>query len=242
MPERERSWIFSRPAMVLLGLLAGVVLLEVGARVTLPLLAEGDLAAHAGTRVPDPVLEYRIEPGTGGHDGRGFRNAQTLDRADVVALGDSQTWGVNASIGGSWPAQLAARTGRTVYNMGRGGYALLQYRALLDDALALEPRWIVVAFYFGNDVWDAYDLAYKLDSHAPKRHPDPAERARIRSSAYPNLQQMFFERLRYHQTRGGIAGWLRSHTAVGRIDRRQGPRGTAREPEYCASADFQGHR
>jgi hypothetical protein len=200
-----------------LGLVAGLVLAELGARWLEPEAPEAALAGDIGLRIPDPLLEYRTAPGTGENDARGYRNASAPDRADVVALGDSQTWGVNASRDATWPAVLAELSGLSVYNMGRGGYGSLQYFHQLDEALALDPEWIAVALYLGNDLYDAYSLAYSNDAHATRRHPDPAARAEIEGSAYPDLQRMFFERLAYGRPRHALARWLEDHAALARV-------------------------
>ena len=108
----------------------------------------------AKTQQPDPVLRWRMRPELAGIDDRGFRNAAALASAEVVAIGDSHTYGFNASPEDSWPAQLERLTGRTVYNLGVGGYGLLEYWYLLDEALALQPREILVGVYVVNDLAD----------------------------------------------------------------------------------------
>jgi lysophospholipase L1-like esterase len=72
--------------------------------------------------VDDPILGYRIAPYTTGHDALGFRNAHVPERVDVVAVGDSQTYGVSATRENSWPQQLGRLLGQSVYNMALGGY------------------------------------------------------------------------------------------------------------------------
>jgi hypothetical protein len=221
-----------RLAALALGALVGIALAEVAARLLEPTLAVDPLIEAIGDRVPDPLLEYRTEPFSGENDAHGHRNEESPPRADVVALGDSQTWGVNAEIDETWPAQLARITGDTVYNMGRGGYGIVHYRHQVEQALLLEPRWIVVALYFGNDVWDAYSLVYSLPAHESLRHPDPAIRDRIVESAYPDLKQMFFERINYRPEAPGRArekgaepdepSWLLANSALARTFDRAG--------------------
>lgn len=74
--------------------------------------------------------------------------------AEVVVLGDSHTYGYNVAPGEDWPSQLSRLTGCSVYNMGVGGYGAYHYRALLDEALALQPRVLVAAVYVLNDSAD----------------------------------------------------------------------------------------
>ncbi len=118
----------------------------------------------------DPVLRVRLEPNAGGHDSWGFRNRSVPDRADIVTIGDSQTYGISAPAHSSWPAQLARLTGRQVYNMALGGYGPVQYHELLRTrALGLQPHVIVVGLYYGNDVWDTYATVYGLRHWAASR-------------------------------------------------------------------------
>jgi hypothetical protein len=207
----------SRLLAIAIGLGVGIGVAEACARVFESGRPEDALFADVGRRVDDPILEYRTAPDTGENDARGYRNPESLLRADIVALGDSQTWGVNASLSEAWPSVLGELTGQRVYNMGRGGYGIVQYRHQLEEALALEPRTVVVALYFGNDVYDAYSLAYALPAHESLRHPDPAVREEIVRSSYPDLQRMFFDRLAYQRSGSRPVLWLTENTALGRL-------------------------
>jgi hypothetical protein len=113
------------------------------------------------TMIDDPMLGQRIKPYTTGHDALGFRNSEVPEHASIVAIGDSQTYGVSAPREGSWPHQLGDLLHEPVYNMALGGYGPLQYLYLAEhDAKKLRPRQLLVAFYFGNDLIDAYSLAH----------------------------------------------------------------------------------
>jgi lysophospholipase L1-like esterase len=102
------------------------------------------------------VLGHRIEPGQGGHDANGFRNAGVPAQVGVVAIGDSQTYGVSAPRDGSWPQQLSGLIGEPVYNMGLGGYSPPDYLALAQrEAPKLKPRQWLVGVYLGNDMMEA---------------------------------------------------------------------------------------
>lgn len=108
--------------------------------------------------VADEYLDHRIQGNTGGHDAWGFRNAGVPEKADIVCIGDSMTYGVTAMARESWPAVLGKLRGRTVYNMGLGGYGPLQYLHLLRTRAAdLHPGIVIVGLYFGNDFLDAYN-------------------------------------------------------------------------------------
>src|SRR5262249_40649062 len=97
------------------------------------------------TLVGDDFLTYRIEGNTGGHDEWGFRNARRPEKADIVCVGDSMTYGIGARARESWPAVLAEIRGETVYNMSLGGYGPIQYFQLIRTlAVKLRPKTILV--------------------------------------------------------------------------------------------------
>ncbi|MBC7955459.1 MAG: SGNH/GDSL hydrolase family protein [Cytophagales bacterium] len=107
--------------------------------------------------VSDPFLGHKVVPGDGGHDALGFRNRAVPKTAQIVAIGDSMTYGSGAPRDGAWPQQLATLGGESVYNMGLGGYGPLQYLQLAStQAKQFKPRQLIVGFYFGNDFIDAY--------------------------------------------------------------------------------------
>lgn len=139
-------------AIVVASAAIGVALMEGVARLV---LNPADFL-HA-EMIEDPVLGRRIQPLTTGHDALGFRNRAVPDRADIVAIGDSMTYGVSAPREQAWPQQLEGELKEHVYNMGLGGFGPLQYLHLAQSAApALKPRLLVVGFYFGNDIMDAY--------------------------------------------------------------------------------------
>ena len=115
-------------------------------------------------RVPDPVLGYRIPSGVNGHDANGFRNPEVPETVDILAVGDSMTYGEMAASTESWPAHLARITGKSVYNAGLGGYGPLEYLHLVRTlAPELKPERIVVMVYPHNDPGGAYRLAHRLE-------------------------------------------------------------------------------
>jgi hypothetical protein len=107
----------------------------------------------------DPELGFRFAPDRGELDAWGFRNARVPERAEIVCLGDSQTYGVGVRADEAWPAVLARESGASVYTMAQGGYGPLQALVLAERAEALSPRVIVFALYLGNDVQDAWGFA-----------------------------------------------------------------------------------
>jgi hypothetical protein len=116
--------------------------------------------------VNDPVLGATPSPSTLGHgfDRWGFRNADVPETADIVAIGDSHTYGNTATMQDSWPYVVGGLSGRRTYNMGLGGYGPNQYFHLLKTkALTLKPRLIITGLYMGDDFENAYLITYGLD-------------------------------------------------------------------------------
>ena len=121
----------------------------------------------------DPILSHRISPNSGGHDDWGFRNYERPSRVDIVAIGDSQTYGVSARSHQSWPAHLSKISELSTYNMALGGYGPLQYLHLLKSkALELKPKTVIVGLYFGNDFLDSYNRAYSVAQWAHYRNTE----------------------------------------------------------------------
>lgn len=112
-----------------------------------------------------PELRHAIVPGSGGHDEWGFRNRHVPDEVEVVAIGDSQTYGTSVPSDQSWPTLIGQLTKLTVYNMAVGGYGPPDYQYLLNNkAKLLKPCLVFVGFYFGNDLPRSYQHATKSKS------------------------------------------------------------------------------
>jgi SGNH hydrolase-like domain, acetyltransferase AlgX len=105
----------------------------------------------------------------GAFDSWGFRNLLVPDAADIVAIGDSHTYGNTATMSESWPYVLAGITGTRVYNMGLGGYGPNQYTHLLPQALKLKPKLIAVGLYMGDDFENSFLITYGLKHWAALR-------------------------------------------------------------------------
>jgi hypothetical protein len=132
--------------------------------------------------VPDARLGHRPSPDYPGHDRRGFRNPEALERADVVVLGDSQSYGAGVDPGLEWPRQLARASGLRLYNLAYGGYGPAHQLLLWEEAMALRPGTIVVGFYTGNDLFDGFDLVYTKGQLPAMRAKDPAVLAAVRAA------------------------------------------------------------
>jgi lysophospholipase L1-like esterase len=129
----------------------------------------------------DPYTGVRARPllldlsGFGPHDLLGFRNRSIPNVADIIAIGDSQTYGNNTVLEENWPSQLEKMLGDrkpVVYGMATGGWGAVQYLDMFSHAAHFLPRVVVVAFYTGNDAAESVKMAYSTDRWASLR-PDP---------------------------------------------------------------------
>ena len=128
----------------------------------------------------DPVMRVRPRPlvgfgdGYGPHDVLGFRNNAIPGIAEIVVLGDSQSYGNNAILERNWPSHFARsldRPEQSLYNMAVGGWGAVQYLDAFENALAFSPRLVIVAFYTGNDALESFLMAYNYDNWSDLR-PD----------------------------------------------------------------------
>lgn len=164
----RRGW--RRLAFAGVPLLGALLLGELGFRILGPAPVPPEVLRE------DPRLGHVLAPGSGGTDGRGFRNAATKDRVDLLCVGDSQTWGFHVDLADTFPAVLGRELGVEAGQMANGAYGPVQYRELVRQGLPLQPRAVVVGFYFGNDLLDAVDFA-GLPGAADLRAPDRTYRA-----------------------------------------------------------------
>lgn len=133
--------------------------------------------------IKDPLAVVRARPlvpnqkMVGPNDILGFRNHSVPNVADVIVIGDSQTYGNNSQIQLNWPGQMSTALNRrqttTIYNMSVGGWGGVQYLYAASKAIAFQPRVIVVAFYTGNDPLESFRVAYSYDAWK-KLIPDPS--------------------------------------------------------------------
>ena len=163
--QRPRSELLRRTILVLVSVVIGLGLIELGVRASTwtwlfawpnyvldarKVLTETD----NGRSVHDDRLGYRPRPGyaapgvTIGADGlRDTGPVPPGDKPPILAVGDSFTFGEEVGDGDSWPADLQRITGRRVLNGGVSGYGFDQ-AVLRAEALApvYRPGAIVVAF------------------------------------------------------------------------------------------------
>lgn len=182
------------------------------------------------------ILGYVVDPELAEIDTDGFRNPRQAEPVEWVAIGDSFTYGYGVSSAESWPAQLADRLDRPVYNYGVGGYGIVHYRWLFDLALELRPQAIVLALFLPNDLEDACKMARNAHSNSEfqKRGLDfshceaeAGNAARDRSNTVG---------------RGGFRGWYLS-TALGSAIQEVAirPLQRYRQPERFAPVHYGDH-
>jgi lysophospholipase L1-like esterase len=89
-------------------------------------------------------------------DPEGFRNPAVCPQIDVAALGDSFVDAMTSPREEAWPARLEEITGRKVQNYGTSSFGPQQELYVLEDfAIEHQPRDVVVAYFAGNDLFDA---------------------------------------------------------------------------------------
>ena len=166
----------SRLALMGLGLAAAVLLAEAVLRAfpdLMPAAAvnRAQLLHDLGdvrTR-PDPYIGFLYPPNYRGSmrhhdaaftfqtDALGFRNSGPWpERAGVVALGDSLTFGFGVPDGDSWVALAARSLGDVaIVNLALPGLGPLQQaRVYRVFGAALRPKVVLLGFFPGNDFWD----------------------------------------------------------------------------------------
>lgn len=162
----------------------------------------------------DPVLGVRIRPYSAGHDSWGYRNKSVPEKADIVAIGDSQTYGVSARSRSSWPSMLQEITGKTVYNLSLPGYDPVDYYYLMQtEAFGLNPTVIIAGFYLGNDLSEAYRNVYSRNHWERLRKADfiPEKNIELKSAESITVKET------KNRFLGSLRGWLAHHSILYRI-------------------------
>ena len=153
--------------------------------------------------IPDPTLK-RAKPmfpdmgHIGPNDILGFRNRAVPTSADLVIIGDSQTYGNNALMDNNWPHMLGEQLliknkFLTRYDMAVGGWGAIEYFEAFKIALNLKPKVILIAFYTGNDSLETFRLAYANDKWMDWRLND-----QLSSSDAPQINYSELESLLTH--------------------------------------------
>ena len=176
-------------------------------------------AAHAllnpneAMMIDDAILGFRPNPSVADHDEWGFRNDAVPERVELVALGDSLTYGAMVAAEDAWPQQLERVLGITTYNMAFGGYGPAHEALLVDEALQLRPRLVILAMYAGNDLFDSFNLVYHHEHLSADRSSDPVLRRQI---AILDREASITARVDGQSGSGGwsVGAWLRESSGV----------------------------
>ena len=91
-------------------------------------------------------------------DAHGFNNADPWPaKADIVAVGDSLTFGYGVAPDEGWPALIARELPDTkVINLGLIGAGPQQHLRVYETfGVPLEPKILLIGFFLANDFWDA---------------------------------------------------------------------------------------
>lgn len=155
----------------------------------------------------DDVLGIAVAPHSSGFDEWGFRNSVVPATADVVAIGDSHTYGNTAKMDDAWPSVVARATKLQVYNLGLGGYGPNQYHYLLTTkGLKLKPKWVVCGIYMGDDFENAFMITYGLDYWAS-----------LRAGQWKNINADIWGVTAPPVWGADIRNWLSEHSMVYRL-------------------------
>ena len=188
--------------ILLVSVAIGVLLCEAGSRL---LLNPADYLS--AKTVGDKILGIAIAPNSAGFDAWGFRNRRVPAKADIVALGDSHTYGNTATMDDAWPSVVARATGLDVYNLGLGGYGPNQYSHLLTTrAVKLHPRWVVCGFYMGDDFENAFSITYGLEHWSFLRN---GQRGDVNADIWGPSEPAGWG--------SGVRNWLSQHSLVYRL-------------------------
>jgi hypothetical protein len=158
--------------------------------------------------IENDVLGITVAPHSSGFDEWGFRNSEVPAAADVVAVGDSHTYGNTAKMDDAWPSVVARATKLQVYNLGLGGYGPNQYYYLLTEkGLKLNPKWVVCGLYMGDDFENAFMITYGLDYWASLR----------RSGQWTNVKSDIWGSAAPPVWGADIRNWFSEHSMVYRL-------------------------
>jgi len=167
-------------------------------------------------------------------DAEGFRNESVRDPIAVAALGDSFTDAMTLPVERAWPARLEARLGVAVQNYGTAGFGPQQEERVLEDfALRHRPRVAVVAFFAGNDLFNAESFdAFERSAGRPAPAP-PGWRVKETVARFDELYTVSLVR--------AAAGRLGAHwrdAGVARADEGGGEEDRPAPASDAASASF----
>ncbi|MDQ7037119.1 MAG: hypothetical protein Q9P01_20450 [Anaerolineae bacterium] len=171
--------------------------------------------------IDDDLIHHRMLPNAIDHDSNGWRNPTALDNANIVVIGDSQTWGSNVSRDEAWAMVLGDTLDDSVYSLAQPAYGVADYYTLFNhEALALNPQMIIIGLYFGNDLVDTTSRVYDREGYQAWRDTQ-IDTARLAESEQEIISTIERERQVWipPETEENESLWLivRDTTNIGRL-------------------------
>jgi hypothetical protein len=136
-----RTVLAANLALIVVGLLVSEILLQLGSAWR-PEIDRATGGRWYAPFLPDKGFGAKGNPRYPGHDSRGFRNASSMEKAAIVAMGSSHTYGEGVSR--PWPTLLSQALGKPVYNMATPSSGLSYNYQNLSTAFELEPKLIII--------------------------------------------------------------------------------------------------
>ncbi len=124
------------------------------------------LKPNLKTSVSGAFNEYKYTVTT---DENGFRNSNQDNQGPiaVVFLGDSQTYGVGVNDQETFASHVETLINRPVLNTACPGYNNIEQLELTDEVLKkYRPKYLVLCFFAGNDLFENYSNRFKLQNGA----------------------------------------------------------------------------
>lgn len=186
---------------------------------------------YSSNKEPDPDLGYRVSKDFHEADTNGFRNLPGASY-EIMAIGDSHTYGNNVSSDDSWPAVLERNTNHHVYNFGVGSYGIFAYHAILKTYRKPETKAAIIALYPRNDFEISGSNCLILDKPSPFWQNE-FERLQLVRPEF-EASSLCSDRLQAKSL--SVGDWLERNTAiVGALDAILNPKGL---PENEARYEF----
>lgn len=185
--------------LLITSVIVSLSILEIGLRIFTPFPI-----SWVSNKIKHEQLGYVMDPKLAGIDKSGFRN-EGQETADIIAIGDSFTFGTNVDSDHSWPKVLGQMLNKNVYNYGVGGYGILQYSYILDRAVEKNPEAIVVGLFLANDLYDICHFVVER-----KYSKEQASQAGVNSSLCPSTNRQVSAELE----KEAVNGWLSTKIAL----------------------------
>jgi hypothetical protein len=134
--------------LLISSLAVSLIIIESGLRLftDFPIYGQGLYSSH------HPQLGYTLSSNVNKADSNGFNNPQAGGKHEIVALGDSHTFGVQVGWDKAWPYKLGSSLNKSVYNYGIYGYGIFHYLYLYKEAIKHDPDYVLLGLFPSNDI------------------------------------------------------------------------------------------